>query len=384
MDATSVTLTLSEPSTSNFVSQSLVSSFGSNSTISSSSSGLLSENQGSIDLTMDEPSKKKLKLASGLGLQETPQGPKCPDKLEQRLGGILCCAVCLDLPISAVYQCTNGHLMCSGCFAHLLADARLKDETATCPNCRCVLTKELCSRNLAVEKAVSELPGLCKYCSKELPRAMLNNHEVDICEERLNRCGFSRIGCPWRGPFHELANHEEGCSHPKRSGREVIVALELLDKHAKEERKLYDCIFDLLSFEKITFNDLQLKPYRTDEFIHRLYYETSRFTAFNNQWVVKSRINDDQKDPTLSCDRKISYQLVLKTKITSPFAVHYLILNGPFGDMKLNPQINKHEFSETNTESPYTGLPLIDTAECNKIVAAKAINFRLIMFQAPK
>lgn len=26
------------------------------------------------------------------------------DKLEKRLGGILCCAVCLDLPIAAVYQ----------------------------------------------------------------------------------------------------------------------------------------------------------------------------------------------------------------------------------------------------------------------------------------
>lgn len=26
------------------------------------------------------------------------------DKLEHRLGGILCCAVCLDLPQAAVYQ----------------------------------------------------------------------------------------------------------------------------------------------------------------------------------------------------------------------------------------------------------------------------------------
>ncbi len=33
-------------------------------------------------------------------------------------------------------QCTNGHLMCAGCFIHLLADSRLKEEQATCPNCR--------------------------------------------------------------------------------------------------------------------------------------------------------------------------------------------------------------------------------------------------------
>ena len=51
--------------------------------------------------------------------------------------------------------------MCAGCFIHLLADARLKEEQATCPNCRCEISKSLCCRNLAVEKAVSELPSEC-------------------------------------------------------------------------------------------------------------------------------------------------------------------------------------------------------------------------------
>lgn len=40
------------------------------------------------------PSAKKRKLLD----KETS------DKLEHRLGGILCCAVCLDLPPAAVYQ----------------------------------------------------------------------------------------------------------------------------------------------------------------------------------------------------------------------------------------------------------------------------------------
>jgi len=126
--------------------------------------------------------------------------------------------------------------------------------------------------------------------------------------------------------FTVVGGHEESCSHPNKNGREVIGALDVLEKQQKEEKKLYDSIFDLLSFEKITFNDLQFKPYRTDEFIHRLYYETSRFTAFNNQWVVKARVNDDQKDPNLSCERKLSYQLVLKSKLPTPFVVHYLVL----------------------------------------------------------
>lgn len=122
------------------------------------------------------------------------------------------------------------------------------------------------------------------------------------------------------------ASHDDSCLHPKKSGREVLKALESIEKQEKEEKKLFDSLFELLSYEKITFNDLQFKPYRTDEFIHRLYYETSRFTAFNNQWVVKARVNDDMKDPTQSCERRISCQLVLKSKITTPLVIHYLIL----------------------------------------------------------
>lgn len=146
----------------------------------------------------------------------------------------------------------------------------------------------------------------------------------------------------------DLGNHELTCPHPSKSGRDILSSLESLDREAKEEKKLYDCIFDLLSFEKITFHDLQFKGYRTEEFIHRyddihinlldvqscntinlncrLYYETARFTAFNNQWVVKARVNENEKDPSQVCDRRLSYQLVLKTKLQSPLAIHYLIL----------------------------------------------------------
>lgn len=52
--------------------------------------------------------------------------------------------------------------MCAGCFTHLLADARLRDQVATCPNCRVEISKSNASRNLAVEKAVSELPNECQ------------------------------------------------------------------------------------------------------------------------------------------------------------------------------------------------------------------------------
>ncbi|XP_053697211.1 zinc finger TRAF-type-containing protein 1 homolog [Sabethes cyaneus] len=324
----------------------------------------------------DEPEAKRKKI-------DKPT-TKMIEKLEARLGGILCCAVCLDLPRTAMYQCTMGHLMCAGCFTHLLADGRLRDQNATCPNCRTEISKNNSSRNLAVEKAVSELPSECQYCGNEFPNKSVEYHENNECEERPTDCAFARIGCQWRGPIHEVPSHEANCVHPKKSGAEVMVALQAHDARAAEEKKLFLTLIDLLSYEKIIFNDLQMKPYRTDEYVHRLYYETSRFSAFNHQWVVKAIINKSQRDPHQSCDRDITYQLILKSKTTSPLPMHFFVLRGPFSDIKVDTQIYKHDFTETETESPFHLMPLPDTAECNRLLAAKAINFRLIMFLASK
>jgi hypothetical protein len=61
---------------------------------------------------------------------------------------------------------------------------------------------------------------------------------------------------------------------------------------------------------EILLADLQMKPYRTDEFVHKLFYESARFTAFNNQWVVKAFINTkNQRDPTQCSDRDMKYQV---------------------------------------------------------------------------
>ncbi|XP_032456537.1 cysteine and histidine-rich protein 1 homolog [Nasonia vitripennis] len=134
---------------------------------------------------------------------------------------------------------------------------------------------------------------------------------------------------------------------------------------------------------KKLFNDSQMKPYRTDEFVHKLFYETSRFTAFNNQWVVTARINNSQRDPTQSSQRDMTYQecLILKTKTTCPLSLHYVTLKGPFGDMKVQPKIHRFDFTDQDNESPYL---LLDAAGCNRLLAAKATSFRPIMFFASK
>ncbi|KAK1173533.1 cysteine and histidine-rich protein 1-like isoform X1 [Acipenser oxyrinchus oxyrinchus] len=338
----------------------------------------------------DAPPKKRVRL-----LQEGEAG-----KLEERLYVVLCCTVCLDLPkasvyqtdcnvrvdlpISSFYQCTNGHLMCAGCFIHLLADARLKEEQATCPNCRCEISKSLCCRNLAVEKAVSELPCECSFCLKLFPRSMLERHQKEECQDRVTVCKYKRIGCPWKGPFHELTVHEAECCHPTKTGNELMGILDVMDQSHRKEMQLYNGIFSLLCFEKIGFTEVQFRPYRTEDFITRLYYETPRFTVLNQTWVLKARVNDSERNPNLSCKRTLSFQLILKSKVNSAMECSYLLLKGPYDDVKIKPVIYHYVFSNDANETDYMPLPIIDSIECNKLLAAKNINLRLFIFQIQK
>jgi len=305
-------------------------------------------------------------------------------KLEERIGGILCCTVCLDLPKTAIYQCTNGHLMCAGCFSHLLADARLKDEQATCPNCRCEISKTSCCRNLAVEKTLSELPASCAYCSLMLARHALDHHQRSECYERPCKCVYECIGCTWEGPFHELEVHAEQCAHPNRPARDIMPFLKEKDAALEDDQHAMSQLVNYLSLEKVSFNDLQFKQYKTDEITPKLYFETNRFTAFFHQWVLKARVNDNMKSPNLTSNRFISFQLILKSKLSSNqpnFDVKFCIMRGPFGEVPINVRVNSFEFNANKLETDYIRLS-INPDDCNKLLASKTINFRFFMFQA--
>lgn len=77
---------------------------------------------------------------------------------------------------------------------------------------------------------------------------------IFFLNSRITFCKFNQIGCPWRGPNHEYLEHEKVCVHPNKTGAEVMEALKLLEQKSEEEKKLYDGIFELLSFEKIAIN----------------------------------------------------------------------------------------------------------------------------------
>lgn len=130
--------------------------------------------------------------------------------------------------------------------------------------------------------------------------------------------------------------------------------------------------------------EVQFRPYRTDDFITRLYYETPRFTVLNQTWVLKARVNDSERNPNLSCKRTLSFQLILKSKVNTTLECHFLLLKGPYDDVKIQPVIQHHVFSNDANETEYALLPITDSVECNKLLAAKNINLRLFIFQIQK
>ena len=70
---------------------------------------------------------------------------------------------------------------------------------------------------------------------------------------RVTQCKYKRIGCPWKGPFHELPAHEGECSHPDKTGTELMGILGEMDQSHRRDMQLYNTIFSLLCYEKIGF-----------------------------------------------------------------------------------------------------------------------------------
>ncbi|KPJ10388.1 Cysteine and histidine-rich protein 1 [Papilio machaon] len=302
-----------------------------------------SENKDS-DMKDDAPLAKKRKMV--------PENEQC-EKLEHRLCGILCCAVCLELPPAAVYQCTNGHLMCAPCFTHLLADARLRDEAATCPNCRVAISASSASRNLAVEKTVSELPSECRYCARLYPRHALRNHEENLCNERVTGCKYACIGCTWRGPAHEARGHEAGCEHPARSAADLVALLAERERRAQKprpgrphaERPARHHVPGAAAVQHSTVQ-----------------CSTAQYSAAQHSTV---RYN--------ACPRR---QLLLKSKAGSALGVQWMCARGPWGEARMSAHVATHTFREEAPDSPPLPLPLAEPRDANRLLAARPLHCR--------
>ena len=122
------------------------------------------------------------------------------------------------------------------------------------------------------------------------------------------------------------------------------------------------------------YTDVQLSASRTDDFIPKLFYESNRFCAFDQTWMLKAKVQGDEK----TIERKFSYQLTCKNKCN--LEMKYVAVKGPFGDMEMIPELQRFEFADDKRESVYHPVMLKRSSDCNRLLSSKTINLRLILF----
>ena len=92
----------------------------------------------------------------------------------------LVCPACLDVCDGHIYQCPQGHLICSECDRSLAS--------RTCPTCRGALpSAEAPERNRFAERMIAALPYVCEHCGAATTRGERTAHEVE-CPGRPRVC----------------------------------------------------------------------------------------------------------------------------------------------------------------------------------------------------
>lgn len=64
--------------------------------------------------------------------------------------------------------------------------------------------------------------------------------------------------------------------------------------------------------------------------------------------------------------------------------IKYFLTKGPFGDAKITPEVQRFEFRDDKKESEYHDITLTNDGECNRMLAARTINLRVMMFLVKK
>ena len=85
------------------------------------------------------------------------------------------------------------------------------------------------------------------------------------------------------------------------------------------------------------FIDFNLRSYRTDDYVPRLFFESSRANNFNESWIVKLSIScNNNSNPTLLLNRQISFQLVMKSRPNTSKDIHFMVTKAPGSDFQVS------------------------------------------------
>ncbi|KAK4281798.1 hypothetical protein QN277_013250 [Acacia crassicarpa] len=128
-------------------------------------------------------SKHNAKSSSPLTKSNSDFGGKHGSNSKNGVHDLLECPSCKNLMYPPIYQCPNGHTLCSNCKTRV---------HSRCPTCHFDLGNIRC---LALEKVAESLELPCRYQS-------LGCHDIFACYTKLKHepnCRFRPYNCPYAG-----------------------------------------------------------------------------------------------------------------------------------------------------------------------------------------
>ena len=217
----------------------------------------------------------------------------------QTLEEILTCPVCLEtFRMEAIYQCVEGHGLCSGC--SFLWDFK------TCPICR---GEKSVTRDLTAQKAIEILMRgktiHCKFkdsgCNWENDYNLTSLHEK-ACRYRITRCPayYSSQKCLWKGRPREVFVHsrQHTCFQVTDYTGYVLPDITLFKADIKSQNQILllddPDIFPALTHMHITKNELDetyeilVRALITAAFATKIKYRITLWSANGKRQILET------------------------------------------------------------------------------------------------
>ncbi|XP_030377782.1 cysteine and histidine-rich protein 1-like [Scaptodrosophila lebanonensis] len=302
---------------------------------------------------------------------------------------VLRCVVCEIIPHSPIYQCQHGHLFCAGCYQIRVMDKAQGSELGTCPRCHVRIYRHNPARNLVAEGTISEMPAQCFYCGAHMTRALIREHALYECEQRLAYCRYKLIGCPWRNAYSKLKTHESECEWRTKTGMELLEGLRERHRSFESQHSMLQEVMLLMQQPRISIRMLHIKPFYKLKFPRNEYVNVADYRVFNLSWSVMfmwevPEEGDLSPHDMAKLTTSLHYQLRLDTpdECTSTLVLKYTLVHGVHTDVRFECNLQKCEFSQNQLLSPSALLYRNTWNSCETLLHECGLFARLLIVRA--
>lgn len=149
------------------------------------------------------PDPQSVGVTSVEGTADASKTHASNEVVTKELLDALLCPICMRTYQGMIFQCPEGHAICSAC------KDKLRGDPKTCPSCRAVLGE---NRNRALEAVMAAIRMPCENAQRGCPVVMgsdeLAEHHIK-CEYALYKCPHPTQAdeCKWEGLQSQVVTH---------------------------------------------------------------------------------------------------------------------------------------------------------------------------------